>query len=448
MNIKNRLIIWTAATAAVAGLLAAFLAAGPLKEQAAVAYGVGALVGAVIGAVVGAMILAPHFADHLDEITRVVDNVTMGDFESRARVKTGDEIERLGQGLNHMLDRIGQLVEKEADRDRMQSQIMELLDIVTAASEGDFTKKAHVTEDTFGSLADSFNLMVEELSGLISRVRTAAEQVSSTTQQILVSTEQMAQGAEDQALQIANTSTAIDEMSVSIQRVSDNADSAAGAARKAVQVAQQGGDIVNRTVERLQKMRSSVQDTAAKIKVLGESSLEIGEIVKVIEDIANRTNLLALNATIEAAKAGEAGRGFAVVADEVRKLAERSSKATNDIATLIQSIQAETTAAVRAMEQGTAEVEQGVAMADESGRALQQIVQVINQASDLIQEISMSAKQQAKASSGIVESMELISRISKQTAAGAQQASQATTQLSNLSEQLRDSVKMFRLAVA
>ena len=449
-SIRNRLIIFAAVAAGIAGGLGAIIYAqmNPAAEGATLntvhvlfCAGLGAVIGVGLG-----FFLSTSLTESIDEIIRVVDNVTMGDFESRARVRTNDEVERLAQGLNHMLDRISTLVEKEADRDRMQSQIMELLDIVTAASEGDFTKKAHVTEDTFGSLADSFNLMVEELSGLIARVRTAAEQVSTTTQQILVSTEQMAQGAEDQALQIANTSTAIDEMSVSIQRVSDNADSAAGAARKAVQVAQQGGDIVNRTVERLQKMRASVQDTAAKIKVLGESSLEIGEIVKVIEDIANRTNLLALNATIEAAKAGEAGRGFAVVADEVRKLAERSSKATNDIATLIQSIQSETTAAVRAMEQGVAEVEQGVAMADESGRALQQIVQVINQASDLIQEISMSAKQQAKASSGIVESMELISRISKQTAAGAQQASQATTQLSNMSEQLRDSVKMFRLA--
>jgi twitching motility protein PilJ len=228
--------------------------------------------------------------------------------------------------------------------------------------------------------------------------------------------------------------------------VSDNADSAASAAKKAVEVAQQGGDVINRAIERMQKIRATVSDTAQKIKVLGESSLEIGEIVKVIEDIANRTNLLALNATIEAAKAGDAGRGFAVVADEVRKLAERSSKATNDIATLIQSIQAETSDAVRSMEQGTAEVEQGVSMADEAGRSLAQIVAVVNQSSDLIQEISMSAKQQAKASSGIVESMELISRISKQTAAGAQQASAATTQLSNMSEQLRDSVKMFRLA--
>src|SRR5690606_11628351 len=110
-------------------------------------------------------------------------------------------------------------------------------------------------------------------------------------------------------------------------------------------------------------------------------------------DISNRTNLLALNATIEAAKAGDAGRGFAVVADEVRKLAERAGKATNDIATLIQSIQAETAAAVRSMEQGTAEVEQGVMMADEAGRSLAQIVAVVNQSSDLIQEISMSAKQ-------------------------------------------------------
>jgi len=448
MSLKVKLILANVLSAAITAIVFLALAVvfkddanGINLTQLGVA---GTLLGIIASAVIGA-ISSGAVSDPLDSIARTVDSVTMGNFQSRARVQTGDEFERLAGSLNHMLERIGQLAEKEADRERMQQQIMELLAIVSAASEGDFTKRAHVTEDTFGSLADSFNVMVSELSQLIDRVRRAAEQVSSTTQQILVSTEQMAQGAEDQALQIANTSTAIDEMSVSIQRVSDNADSAANAARKAVEVAQQGGEVINRAIERMQKIRATVADTAQKIKVLGESSLEIGEIVKVIEDIANRTNLLALNATIEAAKAGDAGRGFAVVADEVRKLAERSSKATNDIATLIQSIQSETAAAVRSMEQGTAEVEQGVMMADEAGRSLAQIVAVVNQSSDLIQEISMSAKQQAKASSGIVESMELISRISKQTAAGAQQASAATTQLSNMSEQLRESVKMFRL---
>ena len=328
----------------------------------------------------------------------------------------------------------------------MQEDLNKMLEVVSMASKGNFTARSDVSEGQFGVLADSFNVMVDDLSSLISRVRTASNAVGSTTQEILVSTEQMAKGSESQALQIANTTAAIDEMAVSIQRVSENADGASDASKEASTVADQGGKVVRDTVIAMTKIRETVQDTSQKIKSLGESSLEIGEIVKVINSIANRTNLLALNATIEAAKAGEAGKGFAVVADEVRRLAEQASKASNDIGILIQGIQSETTLAVRSMESATQEVEGGVTLAENAGKALDQILEVVNHSSELIQEISLSAKQQAKASTGIVESMNSISQISKETAAGAQQANQASNDLMNTSEGLRESVQTFELA--
>jgi twitching motility protein PilJ len=192
-------------------------------------------------------------------------------------------------------------------------------------------------------------------------------------------------------------------------------------------------------------IRETAQRTAQQIKALGESSLEISDIVKVINNIAGRTNLLALNATIEAARAGEAGKGFAVVADEVRKLADQATKASNDIATLIQGIQSDMTVTIGSMEKVTGEVEVGSKMAAQAGDALGQIVSMAQQSAELVQDISLAAKQQAKASSSIAESMSQISMVSKETAAGALQASQASSTMLTISEHLRKSVATFKL---
>lgn len=203
---------------------------------------------------------------------------------------------------------------------------------------------------------------------------------------------------------------------------------------------------MTKAIDAMYRIRNTVQQTADRIKTLGESSQEIGDIVRLIETIATQTNLLALNAAIEAARAGEAGRGFGVVADEVRRLADRSTKAANDIATLVQSIQGEVTEAVGAMEQGVSEVAEGVNLADEAGHALQEIVSVAQQSADLIQEISLSSRQQREASEGVVQQIESISGIAKQTASGSQQSAATAAQLRELSERLHQSVARFRLA--
>jgi twitching motility protein PilJ len=255
----------------------------------------------------------------------------------------------------------------------------------------------------------------------------------------------MAKGADTQSLQIANTTSAIDEMSISIQSVAENADSATKASQQTVETANVGGKTVLEAVDAMRRIRETVQRTAQEIKSLGESSMEISEIVKVINNIASRTNLLALNATIEAAKAGEAGKGFAVVADEVRKLADQATKASNDIATLLQGIKSEMTVTIASMEKTSGEVEMGSQLAAQAGRALEQIVNMAQQSAELIQDISLAAKQQAKASGGIVSAMNQISIISKETATGAQQATQSSSTMLEISESLSKSVQTFKL---
>lgn len=398
-----------------------------------------------VGAIYFAQRLSGSLTTTVDNLLVTMDRVAHGDFNARTNIHTGDEFEELGSRFDEMIRRLSALIETEAERDSMQKQLTNLLVVVSNSAEGDFTQRATVTEGALGALADSFNLMVDDLGRLIREVQSVTRQVSESAKEILASTEEMAHGAEEQSIQVTNASAAVEEMAASIRQVANNADSAAEAASKAAEVAQSGGNIVLETIEGMRRIRSTVQDSAQKIKSLGESSNEIGKIVQVIDEIASQTNLLALNATIEAARAGEAGRGFAVVADQVRELAERSAKATNDISQLVQTIQAETQEAVHAMEKGTAEVEKGTRLADEAARALEQIRSVVQQSTELIQEISLAAKQQDIASAGVVMAMNEVSQIAKQSLIGSRQSAASATDLVEITKRLSQSVARFKL---
>ncbi|MFO0824318.1 MAG: methyl-accepting chemotaxis protein, partial [Gemmataceae bacterium] len=230
-----------------------------------------------------------------------------------------------------------------------------------------------------------------------------------------------------------------------IQQVSENAVQSATVARQALQNARQGNESVKNTISGMDRIRDQVQETAKRIKRLGESSQEIGQIIQLIDDIADRTSILALNASIQAAMAGEAGRGFAVVAEEVERLADRSTEATKKIATLVKTIQSETNEAVGAMEKGIQEVVEGSRLAGQAGQALDEIEAVSKKLAELIQQISYAATQQARASEGVTAAMTEISTITQDTAAGTKQAATAVQGLADLAETLRDSVATFRL---
>jgi len=410
------------------------------------------LIGTAIALAIS-FLIAKLITGQTGQINEVFDAVERGDLDTRCAIQTGDELGEVAESLNATLDKLRATVHRaeelaakqKSENERIQADVQRFLGIVQLAASGDFTVEAPASEGDIGVLAKSFNVMVADLSAIIAKVNESASRAAVSTQQIQVSSQQMARGAEGQAMQIANTSSAIEEMAVSIRRVAENADSAAGASQQAWSVASEGGQTVSESINHMFAIRDTVQDAAERIRALGESSLEIGEIVKVINNIASRTNLLALNATIEAAKAGESGRGFAVVADEVRKLADQSSKASNDIAILIQGIQSDTAEAVRAMENTTKDVAEGVHVAERSGKSLERIVTQVDHTKELISEITMAAKQQAKASDAIVESMAEINRIARQTALATSQTSEATRDLLAMSEGLRNSVQAFKL---
>jgi twitching motility protein PilJ len=234
-------------------------------------------------------------------------------------------------------------------------------------------------------------------------------------------------------------------MASSIEEVSGNAERSSDVARHSVDVAHKGGDAVRRTIEGMNAIRETIQETSKRIKRLGESSQEIGNIVELINDIADQTNILALNAAIQASMAGEAGRGFAVVADEVQRLAERSANATKQIEFLVRTIQTDTNEAIVSMDRSTTDVVGGALLAENAGAALEEIEQVSNQIASLVQNISSSAREQGKAASAVTRSMDVLQEINSETAASTSATTSAIRKLAELATQLRRSVAGFRL---
>jgi methyl-accepting chemotaxis protein len=391
------------------------------------------------------IILATIIIRPVRDLMRVAEALGSGDLSKKANVKSADELGQLGTTLNNTIDRLQGLVQTEADRDKMQHQVMDLLTIVSSAAEGDLTVKAEVTADALGSVADAFNLMINGLTALVSQASNVAHEIQSSTADILLASERMRMGAEQQTNQIQGTAGAVNEMSHTIQRMAENAEAATQASLKATQAAVKGGTSVAETIKGMQRIRAAVQTTGKKIKGLGERSLEIGAIIEVINEIATQTNLLALNAAIEAARAGEQGRGFAVVADEVRKLAERAARATKDITSLIKGIQVETSEAVMVMEEGTREVEEGTKLADQAGAALREIEQIVKQTSGLVTDITNSAANQVKVSESVVHSMDSISKLTRETTVGVRETVETIGRLADLSKRLTDAIGRFKL---
>ena len=328
---------------------------------------------------------------------------------------------------------------------RNQEAILRLLDELADLADGDLTTTATVTEDFTGAIADSINFTIEQLRVLVERINTTAVKVSSAAQNTQQTALHLAEASDHQSQEIAGASAAINEMAVTIDQVSTNASESASVAERSVSIAKKGAKVVQNTINGMDTIREQIQDTSKRIKRLGESSQEIGDIVSLINDIADQTNILALNAAIQASMAGEAGRGFAVVADEVQRLAERSAAATKQIETLVKTIQTDTNEAVISMEQTTSEVVNGAKLAQDAGVALEEIEGVSANLAELIQRISNAARQQASSAGNVSSTMNVIQEITSQTSAGTQASAQSIGELTEMALDLRDSVADFTL---
>jgi twitching motility protein PilJ len=331
------------------------------------------------------------------------------------------------------------------ENDRNQQAILRLLDELSSLADGDLTVQATVTEDITGAIADSINYAVDALRGLVTTINQSAIQLDSATRQTQALSQHLAKASGAQSKQISSATEHASGMASSVAEVSGNAERAADVARHSVEVAHKGGDAVRRTIDGMNTIRETIQETSKRIKRLGESSQEIGNIVELINDIAEQTNILALNASIQASMAGEAGRGFAVVADEVQRLAERAANATKQIEVLVRTIQTDTNEAVVSMERSTTDVVGGALLAENAGAALEEIEQVSNQIASLVQNISASSRQQTSGAQSIARNMQVLKEISVQTAESTNATSAAIAKLAELSAGLRRAAAGFRL---
>jgi methyl-accepting chemotaxis protein len=294
-------------------------------------------------------------------------------------------------------------------------------------------------------IKDSINRLGESLSTTLGQVQEAVSATASASNQISSSTEEMAAGAQEQTQQATEVAGAVEEMTKTILDTTKNASEAARIAKEAGSNAHEGGIVVMETIAGMNRIAEVVKQSANTVIELGKSSDQIGEIIQVIDDIADQTNLLALNAAIEAARAGEQGRGFAVVADEVRKLAERTTKATKEIAGMIKRIQKDTSEAVASMQQGTVEVEKGRLSAQKSGESLTNIIAGSEKVVDVATQVAAASEEQSTAAEQISKNIEAISSVTQESAAGTQQIARAAEDLNRLTQNLEELLQQFTI---
>lgn len=334
----------------------------------------------------------------------------------------------------------------ETESQQNQEAVLKLLDEMGDLADGDLTVKAEVSENITGAIADSINYTIDSLRDLVEEINRATEQVNSATAQAQETSVSLLQAAEQQSQQIAETGEAVSNMTRSILQVSSNASEASEVAQRSLQAATEGAQAVQNTIAGMNEIRTQIQETSKRIKRLGESSQEISEIVELISDITEQTNILALNAAIQAASAGEAGRGFTVVAEEVQRLAERSSEATKQISAIVKTIQTDTNSAVAAMEKSTEGVVDGARLSDAAGQALNEIETVSYNLARLIASISTATSAQTEVAAQVSRNMEQIQSITSQTTEGTKLTAESVGQLSALAEELSASVAGFKLS--
>ncbi|MEC9491391.1 methyl-accepting chemotaxis protein [Flexistipes sp.] len=387
-------------------------------------------------------LFSPVFA-----LSGAMQQVRDGNYE--VRVQTGaerkDQLGGLVHGFNEMLDRTTEYIQTEEDRQRVQRQIVGLMDTVSDAAEGDLTVEAEVTADELGSVADAFNMMTGSMKELIEDIKNAGDSIVDATEELLQSAEKTSEGATTQINELESIDEKMQLFRALSKEIADKAQDTVNVTENAANMAREGKSVIDETIESMFSVRRYSQLASKKVKTLGERSMEIGEITDVISDISNQTNLLALNAAIEAARAGEYGHGFAVVADEIRKLAERSNTATKEIADLIKGIQTETADTVKLVEESTVNVEKSSDMAENTGESLKTINESLDNAKNSINSIYTDIEKQYNEAEEVAAGIEKVREISETTAEDVKKTNMTVSTLSQLADMFKEAVNKFKV---
>lgn len=385
----------------------------------------------------------------LEDLRLTSERILSGDNTARAPVVSNDEIGALAQSFNSMVEgRIRAQTKVETENKRLQENIQDLLVVVSDASDGKLGVRARVSEGALGNVADALNLMLENVGGLIGSAKTASDKVAKAASEITTVAKELEEDEKRQTDQVGQTSSGVNDLNGQAQRVLTNCQTANQAAQNARTAAEQGAQAVKELIQGMERIRENAQANAKKIKRLGDRSMEIAGMVKIITDISAKTDMLALNASIEAARAGEQGRGFTVVAEQVRGLADRTRTLTSQIEKLVADIQLETAEAVAQMETMTQEVEGSARTAQTTGGKLENIVTASTQSSELVGQINQAASQQATRAGQMLKIVEAINQVSAEAQVKVRETRNTSEQLAKLSTDLDKRLEAFEVAKA
>jgi len=404
------------------------------------------IVGLILVCALVVLLIVSSITRPIDFLVDVMRKLDAGDNSVRANLTTQDEIGLLGRQFDDMMDhreavRLGMEQENEA----LNNSIVELLLSVAQLAQKDLTVKMAVADDITGPLADALNLLSKETASVMSQVTQVAHEVAEVSQQVQAQSAQVVAVAAEEKREVEQAASELGEASEAMLDIAKLAVTCNQAAEKAIQNTDKAQETVLDTISGINSIRDTIRETEKRIKRLGERSQEIGGVVNLINEIAERTHILALNAAMHAASAGEAGRGFAVVAGEVQKLAENSREATSKISSLVNNIQLETADTVTTMNNAISQVVRGTELAQQAGNEMRATRDTTADLVKLVQTISTGSTQQSEVSQRLVERAKQIQKSTENTYAQLHDQGQQTERLVSLSDSLVSSVSIFTL---